>query len=300
MTQAKKHGSTRKSTDTSSTRGQRGRQEAPGSATPTLNERLRRSGKWVFLALAIVFGFGFVFAGVGTGGGLSLADLIGQSQSSAPTTTAASASEVQKAEAKAKGSTDPQAWLDYAQAAVAAGQLDAAKAAAVKAGELAPADAKVQGAVADVYLAVAGSAISKAQTLYADAQAKGLVNGRSPVPNQVIPGQVQAADPFQAAASSAASASSSDVMAKITPLQTQATDAYKAAAAAQAVVVKVSPQDPAAWFRLAQFQTAASDTAGAVVSYGKFVELAPDDPLAQKVKDEIAALKKQLKGSAGG
>ena len=45
-------------------------------------------------------------------------------------------------------------------------------------------------------------------------------------------------------------------------------------AAAQAAVTRIQPQDPAAWFRLAQFQTAASDTAGAIVSYGKFVELA--------------------------
>ena len=72
------------------------------------------------------------------------------------------------------------------------------------------------------------------------------------------------------------------------------------AVAAQQIVTEVKAEDPAAWFRLAQFQTAASDTAGAIVSYGKFVELAPDDPLAGKVKDEIANLKKQVASGASG
>ena len=302
MTQSRKHGSRRHSGEDSATRAGRRRQEAPASATPTMNERMRRGGKWVFLGLAIVFAFGFVFAGVGTGGGLSLADLIGQSRDSSPVaTTEASASAVQAAEARTKSSPDdPQAWLALAQAEVAAGQLDKVDEAAAKAAGLAPDDAAVQAAVADVYLAKAGAAISKAQAIYADAQAKGLVNGRSPVPAQVIPGQLQTADPFQSAASDKASSSSSTVMAEIGPLQTEATDAYAAAAAAQAAVTRIQPQDPAAWFRLAQFQTAASDTAGAIVSYGKFVELAPDDPLAGKVKDEIANLKKQVASGASG
>ena len=87
MAQQKKHGSTRHSGERTSTRAPKRRQEAPTSATPTMNERMRRNGKWVFLALAVVFGFSFVFAGIGTGGGLSLADLIGQSQNSSPTPT---------------------------------------------------------------------------------------------------------------------------------------------------------------------------------------------------------------------
>lgn len=302
MTQSsRKHGGTRHSTEASATRGGRRRQEAPASATPTMNERMRRGGKWVFLGLAVVFAFGFVFAGVGTGGGLSLADLIGQNRDSSPVTTSASASAVDQAAAKAKASPDdPQAWLALAQAQVAAGRLDAVDASLAKAAKLAPDDAEVQASIADAHLAVAGAAISKAQAIYAEAQAAGLVNGRSPVPAQVIPGQLQTADPFQTAASDKASKSSSDVMAKIGPLQTQATDAYKAAAEAQAVVTRVSPEDPAAWFRLAQFQSAANDTAGAIVAYGKFVELAPDDPLAGKVKDEIASLKKQVASSAKG
>ena len=66
MAQQKKHGSTRHSSDSTATRAPKRRQEAPSSATPTMNERMRRSGKWVFLGLAVVFGFSFVCHQVGS------------------------------------------------------------------------------------------------------------------------------------------------------------------------------------------------------------------------------------------
>ena len=301
MAQQKKHGSKRHSDDKASTRAPKRRQEAPSSATPTMNERMRRNGKWVFLGLAIVFGFSFVFAGIGTGGGLSLADLIGQKNNASPTpTTTASDDAVQKAEAAAKATPkDPQAWLAVAQAEVAAGQLDQVTANVQKAAGLAPKDAAVQAAVADAYLALAGAALQKAQTEYSAAQGKGTVNGRSPVPQQVVPGQSNAIDAFQTAQQAVQSSVLSAASTKVTPLQTQATDAYKAAVAAQQVVTDVKAEDPAAWFRLAQIQTAANDAQGAIDAYGKFVELAPDDPLVSKVKDEITRLKKSLQPSTG-
>ena len=298
----KKHGSTRHSSDATATRAPKRRQEAPSSATPTMNERMRRNGKWVFLGLAIVFGFSFVFAGIGTGGGLSLADLIGRSQNSSATpTTTASDNAVQKAEAAAKASPkDPQAWLSLAQAEIAAGQLDKVAEAVQKASALAPRDAVVQGAVADAYLAQAAAALQKAQSEYTAAQGQGMVNGRSPVPAQVVPGQSNGTDAFQTAQQAIQSQVLSEASTKVSPLQTQATDAYKAAVAAQQIVTEVRAEDPAAWFRLAQIQTAANDAQGAIDAYGKFVELAPEDPLVSKVKDEIKRLEDSLKPAATG
>ena len=300
MAQQKKHGSKRQSQEQAATRAPKRRQEAPGSATPTLNERLRRGGKWIFLALAVVFAFGFVFAGIGTGGGLSLADLIGQRQNSSPAqTTAASDSAVQKAEAAAKKAPDdPQAWLDFAQAAVAAGQLDKVADAARKASELAPDDATVQEGVADVYLAEAAAALQKAQTEYAKAQGEGTVNGRAPLPQQVIPGQANGIDAFQTAQQAIQSSVLSAASTKVQPLQTQADEAYKAAVAAQEAVTKAKADDPAAWFRLAQIQTAANDAQGAIDAYRKFIALAPEDPLVTKVKDEIKRLQDSLNPAA--
>ena len=297
MSKSKNTNHSRASQETSATRHPKKRQEAPYSATPTLNERMRKNGKWVFLALAVVFGITFVFAGVGTSGP-SLVDLIGQNNDSSPTTTAADSSAVQKAEAATKASpADPQVWIDLAQAEVAAGQLDKVPAAAEQAATLAPKDATVQAAIADVYLAQAAAALQKAQTMYAEAQGGGTVNGRSAVPQQVIPGQSSGATPFQTAQESIASAKFSDVSAKVSPLQTEASDAYKAAVEAQTIVTELNADDPAAWFRLGQIATAANDTTGAIAAYERFVKLAPDDPLTSKVKDEIKRLQESLTSS---
>ncbi len=297
MSKSKNTNHSRASQETSATRHPKKRQEAPYSATPTLNERMRKNGKWVFLALAVVFGITFVFAGVGTSGP-SLVDLIGQNNDSSPTTTAADSSAVQKAEAATKASPeDPQVWIDLAQAEVAAGQLDKVPAAAEQAATLAPKDATVQAAIADVYLAQAAAALQKAQTMYAEAQGGGTVNGRSAVPQQVIPGQSSGATPFQTAQESIASAKFSDVSAKVSPLQTEASDAYKAAVEAQTIVTELNADDPAAWFRLGQIATAANDTTGAIAAYERFIKLAPDDPLTSKVKDEIKRLQESLTSS---
>ena len=297
MSKSKNTNHSRASQETSATRHPKKRQEAPYSATPTLNERLRKNGKWVFLLLAVVFAITFVFAGVGTSGP-SLVDLIGQNNDSSPTTTAADSSAVQKAEAATKASPeDPQVWIDLAQAEVAAGQLDKVPAAAEQAATLAPKDATVQAAIADVYLAQAAAALQKAQTMYAEAQGGGTVNGRSAVPQQVIPGQSSGATPFQTAQESIASAKFSDVSAKVSPLQTEASDAYKAAVEAQTIVTELNADDPAAWFRLGQIATAANDTTGAIAAYERFIKLAPDDPLTSKVKDEIKRLQESLASS---
>ena len=294
MSKSKNTNHTRASHDGGATRHPKKRQEAPYSATPTLNERMRKNGKWVFLALAVVFGITFVFAGVGTSGP-SLVDLIGQNNDSSPVTTSVDDSAVQKAEAATKASPDdPQVWLELAQAEVGAGQLDKVAASAAKAAELAPKDADVQSAVADVYLAQAAAALQKAQTMYAAAQGGGTVDGRSAVPQQVIPGQSNGATPFQSAQEALASAKLSAVSEKVSPLQTQSSEAYTAAVAAQTIVTEVRPDDPAAWFRLGQIATAANDTSGAITAYERFVKLAPEDPLTGKVKDEIKRLKESL------
>ena len=294
MSKSKNTNHTRASHDGGATRHPKKRQEAPYSATPTLNERMRKNGKWVFLALAVVFGITFVFAGVGTSGP-SLIDLIGHNNDSSPVTTSVDDSAVQKAEAATKTSPDdPQVWLALAQAEVGAGQLDKVPAAAEKASELAPKDAEVQSAIADVYLAQAAAALQKAQTMYAAAQGGGTVDGRSAVPQQVIPGQSSGATPFQTAQEALASAKLSAASEKVSPLQTQSSEAYTAAVAAQTIVTEVEPDDPAAWFRLGQIATAANDSSGAITAYERFVKLAPEDPLTGKVKDEIKRLKESL------
>ena len=277
---------------TSTPKSSKSKQEAPYSVTPTLNERLRKHFKWVFALLAIVFALMFVVAGVGTGGP-SIIDMLGNSGGGSDTPAAVPANTaVKDALAKTKSAPDdPQSWLSLAQAYVNTGALTDVPAAAEKAAALAPTDATVQGAIADVYLAQAAAALQEAQTEYAAAQAEGNVAGRPAVPLSVIPGQSNGATQFQTAQESISSAVMMAASAKVTPLQTEATDAYQAAVAAQTTVTELEPKDPAAWFRLGQIATAANDTTGAITAYEKFVKLAPADPLTKKVEEEIKRLK---------
>lgn len=282
---------------TSAPKSSKSKQEAPYSVTPTMNERLRGHFKWVFALLAIVFALMFVVAGVGTSGP-SILDMLGNSggSSDAPASVPANTA-VKDALAKTKSApNDPQSWLALAQAYVNTGALTDVPAAAEKAAELAPKDAAVQGAVADVYLALAAAALQEAQTEYAAAQAKSNLAGRPAVPLSVIPGQSNGETPFQTAQQSISSAVMAEASAKVAPLQTEATDAYQAAVVAQTIVTELEPTDPAAFFRLGQISSAANDTAAAIAAYKTFVKLAPNDPLTSKVKEEIDRL---TKASAG-
>ena len=278
---------------TSATKAPKSKQEAPYSVTPTLNERLRKHFKWVFALLAIVFALMFVVAGVGTGGP-SIIDMLGNSGGSSDTPAAVPANTaVKDALAKTKSAPDdPQSWLALAEAYVNTGAFTDVPAAAEKAAELAPKDAAVQGAIADVYLALAGAALQEAQTEYATAQANSNLAGRPAVPLSVIPGQSNGATQFQTAQESISNTVMAAASAKVTPLQTEATDAYQAAVVAQTIVTELEPTDPAAFFRLGQISSAANDSVVAIAAYKKFVKLAPNDPLTSKVKEEITRLEK--------
>ncbi len=294
MARNKRSNSTRVSDEASATRGNRKRQEAPSSATPTLNERLRRKGRWVFAALVVVFALSFVIAGVGTSGP-SMLDLIGQNNGSDAPVTTGSETAVQEAMAKtAAAPKDPQAWIALAQAYVNTGETSKAPDALQKAAALAPKDVEVQTTIADVYLALAGSALQRAQAEYAAAQSGGIINGLAAVPQTIVPGGSHGVTAFQTAQESIASAQLQAVNTLVTRLQTEATDAYTAAVEAEKIVTELTPLDPAAWFRLGQISTAANDVPGAIAAYQRFVKLAPEDPLTQKLKDEIARLMEAL------
>ncbi len=265
-------------------------QQAPESFTPTLNERLRTKGRWIFAFLAGVFALTFVVAGVGTGGP-SFLDLLGQEQAAEAPETVAADDAVQRALQGTKDAPDdPQAWLALATAYINGGQYDKATEPAERAAELAGDDAQQQSAIADAYLALAAAVLQKAQEAYAGAQGAGLVNGRPSIPQNLIPGGSQGATPFQTAQEALASAGFQAAAEAAGPYQTQADQAYRAAITAQERVTKASPDDPAAWFRLGQIAGAANDPQLAISAYGEFVRLAPDDPLVKQVEEEIDRL----------
>ena len=298
MARTKRTGSTGTSTGGAAPRTGRQRQETHDSAALTLNERLRKHFRWLFALLAVIFALMFVVAGVGTSGP-SMLDLIGQGGSDpAPTIPAQSA--VMDAEAKTRAEPQSaQAWVDLAQAYIGAGQSTKAAQSAHTAAELAPKDAAIQASIADVYLAQAAAALQLAQKVYAEVQNTN-DGGLSAVPQSIIPGQASGIDAFQAAREALTIAGFQQAMAKVTPLQTEATTAYNEAVKAQGAVTAITPDDPAAWFRLGQISGVANDNPGAIAAYAQFLKLAPNDPLVSQVKEEIDRLTKASAGVSTG
>ncbi|MGA0121759.1 MAG: tetratricopeptide repeat protein [Gaiellales bacterium] len=288
MAQGKRTSSTRKGGSRQGSAGTN--QQAPESFTPTLNERLRTKGRWVFAFLAAVFALTFVVAGVGTGGP-SFLDLLGQERAADAPETVAADDAVQQALQRTKDAPDdPQAWLALATAYINGGQFEEAAEPAEKAAELAGDAAAVQSSVADAYLALAAAVLQRAQEAYTGAQGAGLVNGRPAVPQTLIPGGAQGATPFQTAQEALSSAGFQAAATAAGPYQTQADEAYRAAIAAQERVTEATPDDPAAWFRLGQIAGAANDAQLAISAYGQFIKLAPEDPLVKQVEEEIDRL----------
>jgi tetratricopeptide (TPR) repeat protein len=58
------------------------------------------------------------------------------------------------------------------------------------------------------------------------------------------------------------------------------------------------PEDPSLFLSLGIASQEASDYESAIAAYKKFLELAPNDPSAPQVKQQIAILKQQLKGNS--
>lgn len=277
----------KKKTSTKS-RDERVEQDGPASATPLLNERLRKQGKWIFAALAVIFALMFVIAGVGTGGP-SMLDLL-DDERAAEVEVEPEGSALQKAViATEESPDDPQAWIELAQARVNADEPAEAVEAAAKAAELAPDDPAIQQQVADVYLAQAAAVGTEAQRVYENVGTSG-ATVRPVVPVTVVIGQSTGSDAFRSAVEAVDNERFQAAVEEVTPLQEQAQAAYDAAVGALRAATDATPQDPALWFRLGQVAGAAGDTATALEAYRTFIELVPNDPLVTQVNEEIDRL----------
>lgn len=263
-------------------------QEAPNSATPLVNERLRQKGKWIFAALAVIFAVSFVVAGVGTGGP-SLVDLFEAERAEEAVVEPADQALVNARAATEASPDDAAVWIALARAYVNADDTDEAVIAAAKAAELAPDDAGVQGDVADIYLAQAGAATTEAQRVYREIDGGG-ASLRPPVPTVVIIGQSSGGDAFRSAIESTENQRFQEALAAVQPLQVTIQEAYTNAVRAQEAAAAADPRSPAVWFRLGQIAGAAGDDAVALQAYRTFIELVPDDPLVTQVQEEIDRL----------
>lgn len=253
-----------------------------------MNERLRKKGRWVFLGLAVLFGVMFVFSGVGTGGP-SMMDLLQQERGDTSTANKPQQTALKAAQQATKDRpNDPQAWLGLAAVELRRGNYAEAAEATRTAKVLANDDVALQEKVANAYLAQAGAAQAKAQTLYAT------MSTEQALPTTIFPGQSLGMDAFNVAAQERQQKQMELLSEQAQPLQEAVQTSYSGAIEVLDAITKDAPDDPATWYRLGEVQAVAGQTEQAIVSLKRFVEIAPSDPIADQVKTRIDDLEKSL------
>lgn len=240
--------------------------------------RLRRQVKWMFVLLALVFGVGYVVFGVG-GSGTGLGDVLnsgGGGVNGAPSISEAR----KKVDANPK---DVAALRALATAYQTAAQVQPAIDTLERYVALRPKDVPALQELAGLYLGEANRRQSEAQ----EAQYLGSFEASNTIFSQPLDlgsGQSLGEDPI----AKAVAAKTNDA---VTNAYTAASSALTKAQATYAKLAAASPKDAGVQLQLAQTAQQAGDTQTAIKAYERFLVLAPDDPSASPVKQQLKQLK---------
>jgi tetratricopeptide (TPR) repeat protein len=241
--------------------------------------KLRRQAKWVFLLLALVFAIGFVVFGVGSGGGLGFLDIFNNGGGSK-----GSVSESKARERIKKNPDDAQAYQDLSNALQTKGDLTGAAKALNTFTTLRPDNTDALAGLAGLYTALG----TRLQTNVTVAQQTSQDNSFATQLDVGLQANRQPVVGTNVIFQSLADLSNS----KLTKLYQQQQDYYNKAVKVNKRIVGLNPRDANAQLNLGQAAQSAGDTNGAIAAYEKFVKLAPDDPTAALVKQQIRALRK--------
>ena len=245
--------------------------------------------KWAFVLLALVFGLGFVFLGIGSGSN-GITDALQNAFNFGRSSGGSSISSLEK-----KTQKDPlnaQAWRDLATAYETKQRTDDAIRALSQYTGLRPKDAGALAELASEY----GQQANRYAQKYQDVQAQMLA--------QVPPAAVfapPASTPFGKAFADPKALQdpiSTLLQQQLQTKQQTALSNYQTAQqnAEQSYrkIVKLTPNDANAQLQLAQSADAAGDSKVALQAYETFLKLAPQDPLAPQVRQQVKQLRKQL------
>jgi len=255
---------------------------AKKSTAPSIEDtmffpRLRRHAKWMFVFLAVALGGGFVLFGVGAGG-TGVGDILrgGGGASGVPSISSAQ----KKTEENPK---DVQAWRDLSTALQTDGQTDKAIAAQKRVVVLVPKDSDALRELSGLYLAQAVAKQQEAQSVQLRASYQGAGQG---FPGSLISAQGQSLldDRISAVLNATSSTEVQSLLAAAQASAGEAVTAYKR-------IVALQPGDPNVQLELAQAAQQAGDTTTAIAAYTAFLKLAPDDPSAPIVKQQLKQLK---------
>jgi tetratricopeptide (TPR) repeat protein len=250
--------------------------------------RLRRHAKWMFVFLALVFAVGFVGFGIGANQNASLGDLFrGDSGSTSGNLSVGDAREQLRENPKSA-----EAKRDLATALQEDGQTNEAITVLSEYVEQSPKDEEALRELAGLYLARANALAQEAQI--AQLRASYLTFGSTfSVPLELGNGATLGPDPIDDAISTQAS---QEVSAAYSKAQT----AYQNAESTYDKLAAVAPRDPNIQLELAQAAQQSGNVAKAITAYQRFIELAPDDPSAPIVKQQIEQLKATQAPAASG
>lgn len=250
--------------------------------------RLRTHAKWVFVVLAAAFAIGFLAFGVGAGGtgfGDAIADFFSGSDTDTPSIEDAR-------EAVEENPNDPEALLDLATAYQADGQYANAAENLEKYLELRPNDVDALRQLAVVYTFQA-DVLAQRQNEAFTAATQGTFGGRVyqfPDSNGFLGALGQ--DPIDEALSQKAQIESQE-------LQRQVEAAYEKQADTFERLSTLTPDDPTVFLQLGQAAANARDNERAVAAFERFLELAPNDPQADEVRDQIELLQQDVNVATG-
>jgi tetratricopeptide (TPR) repeat protein len=244
--------------------------------------RLRRSAKWVFLALALVFGVGFVAFGVGSDVQSGIGDIFRGSGAAIDQPSVSEArEEIERSPKSAKG------YRDLATALQLEGRSEESIAPLERLVELRPKDQSALRELAGLHLTKAGRLREEAIAAQVEVQEASAGTLFTPTLTTKS-GPVLQQDSVTAALSTRANERLNVAYTAMQEGYTRATEVYKK-------LVAVAPGDPQAQLELAQAAQAAGDAQTAIAAYKRFLKLAPDDPSAPIVKEQIKQLEASLK-----
>jgi tetratricopeptide (TPR) repeat protein len=264
----------------------RRRRRAQSSAPARVAEKtmffpkLRRQAKWVFVFLALVFAVGFVIFGVGSGaGGFGLGDLFNNNSSSSKNAASESAAR-KKIKQNPK---DAAAYRELATALETKGDVPGAIAALRTYTKLHRKDVDALSDLAGLYTSQGTNLSGEASAAQADAAAATAAAIFGPL--QVGKTQILPEDVISTSISQVTQTRSTDLF-------SAQQNAFKNAETTFQRIVTITPKDATAQLNLGQAAQQAGDTAAAITAYKSFVKLAPDDPSAPIVKQQIKQLQK--------
>jgi Flp pilus assembly protein TadD len=237
--------------------------------------RLRRHAKWMFVFLALVFGVGFVAFGVGAGG-TGLGDIFRGTGGG----SGVSVGDARKA--TEENPQDAEAWRDLSTALQTEGETEEAITALDQYLRLRPEDASALRELGGLYLTQGAIQRQRAQEVQLRAQLAGAGSIFDP---SLVAGGV---DRFENPIARALEARFNDELTR--ELGASGT-AYSRAVATYRRLAAATPNDASVQLELAQAAEQAGDAQAAIEAYERFLELAPQDPNAAIVQQQLERLR---------